>query len=60
MEKIRLRTTSGMPLRSEFTALEAAVLVHAANHCDVNDYFTGVPSSNEERYRRNETEYFVK
>lgn len=59
MANIRLRTTSGQPLRSEYTALEAAVLVHAANFCDVNDYFSGVPSSNEERYRRNETEYFV-
>lgn len=59
MANIRLRTTSGQPLRAEFTALEAAVLAHAANYCDVNDYFTGVPSSNEERYRRNETEYFV-
>ena len=59
MANIRLRTTSGQPLRAEFTALEAAVLAHAANYCEVNDYFAGVPSSNEERYRRNETEYFV-
>lgn len=55
----KLRTLSGQPLRSEFTALEAAVLIHAANYCVKDDTFIGVPTSKEERYVKNQTEYKV-
>lgn len=55
----KLRTLSGQPLRSEFTALEAAVLIHAANYCVKDETFIGVPTSKEERYVKNQTEYKV-
>lgn len=55
----KLRTLAGQPLRSEFTALESAVLIHAANYCVKDETFMGVPTSNEERYRKNQTEYKV-
>lgn len=55
----KLRTLAGQPLRSEYTALEAAVLIHAANYCVKDETFIGVPTSNEERYRKNQTEYKV-
>lgn len=55
----KLRTLPGQPLRSEFTALESAVLIHAANYCVKDETFMGVPTSNEERYRKNQTEYKV-
>ena len=38
-------------MRKEFTAIEAAALKHAAEYCVEGDQFTGVPTSNEERYR---------
>ena len=40
----KLRTLAGQPLRSEFTALESAVLIHAANYCVKDDTFIGVPT----------------
>lgn len=55
----KLRTLSGQPLRSEFTALESAVLIHAANYCVKDETFIGVPTSKEERYVKNQTEYKV-
>lgn len=55
----KLRTLAGQPLRSEFTALESAVLIHAANYCVKDETFTGVPTSKEERYVKNQTEYKV-
>lgn len=55
----KLRTLAGQTLRSEFTALESAVLIHAANYCVKDETFTGVPTSNEERYVKNQTEYKV-
>lgn len=59
MGNLRLKTLSGQPLRSEYTALEAAVLSHAANYCVKDDTFIGVPTSKEERYVKNQTEYKV-
>lgn len=55
----KLRTLAGQTLRSEYTALEAAVLIHAANYCVKDDTFIGVPTSKEERYVKNQTEYKV-
>lgn len=55
----KLRTLAGQPLRSEYTALESAVLIHAANYCVKDETFIGVPTSKEERYVKNQTEYHV-
>ena len=55
----KLRTLAGQTLRSEYTALEAAVLIHAANYCVKDEKFIGVPTSKEERYVKNQTEYKV-
>ena len=55
----KLRTLAGQPLRSEYTALESAVLNHAANYCVKDETFIGVPTSKEERYVKNQTEYKV-
>ena len=37
----KLRTLAGQPLRSEYTALESAVLIHAANYCVKDETFIG-------------------
>lgn len=48
---MKVTTINGETLRKEFTAIEAAALKHAAEYCVEGDQFTGVPTSNEERYR---------
>lgn len=48
---MKVTTINGEALRKEFTAIEAAALKHAAEYCVEGDQFTGVPTSNEERYR---------
>lgn len=48
---MKVTTINGETLRKEFTAIEAAALKHAAEYCVGGDQFTGVPTSNEERYR---------
>lgn len=48
---MKVTTINGETLRKEFTAIEAAALKHAAGYCVEGDQFTGVPTSNEERYR---------
>lgn len=48
---MKVTTINGETLRKEFTAIEAAALKHAAKYCVEGDQFTGVPTSNEERYR---------
>lgn len=48
---MKVQTINGETLRKEFTAIEAAALKHAAEYCVEGDQFTGVPTSNEERYR---------
>lgn len=53
---MKVQTINGETLRKEFTAIEAAALKHAAEYCAVGDQFQGVPTCNEERYRKsNET-----
>lgn len=54
---MKVTTINGETLRKEFTAIEAAALKHAAEYCVEGDQFTGVPTSNEERYRKS-TETF--
>lgn len=49
---MKVQTINGEILRKEFTAIEAAALKHAAEYCAAGDTFTGVPTSNEERYRK--------
>lgn len=56
---MKVLTIKGETLRNEFTALEAAALKHAAEFCTVGDSFTGVPTSNEERYRRCSKQFYV-
>lgn len=56
---MKVTTINGETLRKEFTALEAAALKHAAEYCVEGDQFTGVPTSNEERYRLSEETFGV-
>ena len=49
---MKIKTTSGESLRSEFTALECAALKYAvSNQLADGSSFVGVPDASEERYR---------
>lgn len=56
---MKVTTINGETLRKEFTAIEAAALKHAAEYCVEGDQFTGVPTSNEERYRMSKETFGV-
>ena len=56
---MKVQTINGETLRKEFTAIEAAALKHAAEYCVEGDQFTGVPTSNEERYRKSSETFGV-
>lgn len=56
---MKVTTINGETLRKEFTAIEAAALKHAAEYCVEGDQFTGVPTSNEDRYRMSKETFGV-
>ncbi len=51
-KKMKIKTTAGESLRSEYTALECAAIKYAVSNQLADGYtFVGVPDSSEERYR---------
>lgn len=56
---MKVRTIANETLRKDFTAFEAAALIHAANYEETGATFTGVPSSNESRYNESRQIFVV-